>query len=162
MGAIQKAISDVGTTIVAGAVAGKKLYEAEGQASAKASAQAQTEEEASRVLNKEAEETALEADLIKMGADPESARNFLVARSLGLDTEGFPMIRKKGKFVGKYSSVAEKLAKDSLTHSFASRAINEKGFADRIMKLGGTRTKRVEALLGASKGEVNNATKKAK
>ena len=33
---------------------------------------------------------------------------------LGLDTKGFGMIRKKGKFIGFYSSLAEKLSKDKL------------------------------------------------
>ena len=151
-GPIQKAISDVVNTTSAIAVAGKKLSETEKQASLKASSQAQAEEEASRVLKAEAQDTALEADLIRMGADPESAKAFMNARSLGLDTKSFGMIRKKGKFVGTYSSLAEKLSKDSLTDSLSSRVLNEKGFAERIVALGGTRRGRVDALVKASEG----------
>lgn len=151
-GPIQKAMSDL-TSIASGmAVAGKKLSESEKQASEKASAQAKAEEEASRAIQKEAQETALQADLIRMGADPKSAEAFMTARALGLDTKEFGMIRKKGKFVGTYSSLAEKLSKDSLTDSLSSKAINDKGFAERIVALGGTRRGRVDALLGASKG----------
>jgi hypothetical protein len=87
-----------------------------------------------------------------MGADPKSAEAFMTARSLGLDTKQFGMIRKKGKFVGTYSSLAEKLSKDSLTDSLSSRAINDKGFANRIVALGGTRRGRVDALVKASEG----------
>ena len=151
-GPIQKAMSDL-TSIASGmAVAGKKLSESEKQASEKASAQAKTEEEASKAIQKEAQETALQADLIRMGADPKSAEAFITARALGLDTKQFGMIRKKGKFVGTYSSLAEKLSKDSLTDSLSSKAINDKGFAERIVALGGTRRGRVDALVGASKG----------
>ena len=151
-GPIQKAMSDL-TSIASGmAVAGKKLSESEKQASEKASAQAKAEEEASRAIQKEAQETALQADLIRMGADPKSAEAFRTARALGLDTKQFGMIRKKGKFVGTYSSLAEKLSKDSLTDSLSSKAINDKGFAERIVALGGTRRGRVDALVGASEG----------
>ena len=151
-GPIQKAMSDL-TSIASGmAVAGKKLSESEKQASEKASAQAKAEEEASRAIQTEAQETALQADLIRMGADPKSAEAFMTARALGLDTKQFGMIRKKGKFVGTYSSLAEKLSKDSLTDSLSSRAINDRGFAERIVALGGTRRGRVDALVGASKG----------
>ena len=151
-GPIQKAMSDL-TSIASGmAVAGKKLSESEKQASEKASAQAKTEEEASKAIQKEAQETALQADLIRMGADPKSAEAFITARALGLDTKQFGMIRKKGKFVGTYSSLAEKLSKDSLTDSLSSKAINDKGFAERIVALGGTRRGRVDALVGASEG----------
>ena len=151
-GPIQKAMSDL-TSIASGmAVAGKKLSESEKQASEKASAQAKAEEEASKAIQKEAQETALQADLIRMGADPKSAEAFMTARALGLDTKQFGMIRKKGKFVGTYSSLAEKLSKDSLTDSLSSRAINDRGFAERIVALGGTRRGRVDALVGASKG----------
>ena len=62
------------------------------------------------------------------------------------------MIRRKGRFVGSYSSLAEKLSKDSLTDSLSSRVINEKGFDERIVKLGGTRRGRVDALVKASEG----------
>ena len=151
-GPIQKALSDVVSTTSAIAVAGKKISESEKQISEKASAQAKTEEEASKAIQTEAKDTALEADLIKMGADPESARAFMNARSLGLDTKSFGMIRKKGKFVGTYSSLAEKLSKDSLTDSLSSKVINQKGFAERIIALGGTRRGRVDALVKASEG----------
>ena len=151
-GPIQKAMSDL-TSIASGmAVAGKKLSESEKQASEKASAQAKAEEEASRAIQTEAQETALQADLIRMGADPKSAEAFMTARALGLDTKQFGMIRKKGKFVGTYSSLAEKLSKDSLTDSLSSKAINDRGFAERIVALGGTRRGRVDALVGASEG----------
>ena len=165
-GPIQKAISE-GVTVASGiAVAGKKLYEDEKQASlqeAKESEEARkaaaAEEEkkkaevaAAEAFKKEAQDSAIEADLIRMGADPESAKSFMLARSLGLDTKNFGMIRKKGKFVGTYSSLAEKLSKDSLTDSLSSKVINEKGFAERVMALGGTRKGRVEALIAASKG----------
>ena len=151
-GPIQKALSDVVSTTSAIAVAGKKLSESEKQASQKASAEAKAQEEASKAIQTEAQESALEADLIRMGADPKSARDFMTARALGLDTKSFGMIRRKGKFVGTYSSLAEKLSKDSLTDSLSSKVINEKGFAERVMTLGGTRRGRVDALVGASEG----------
>lgn len=151
-GPIQKAMSDLVSVASGMAVAGKKLSESEKQASEKASAQAKAEEQASKAIQKEAQETALQADLIRMGADPKSAEAFMTARALGLDTKQFGMIRKKGKFVGTYSSLAEKLSKDSLTDSLSSKAINDKGFAERIVALGGTRRGRVDALVGASKG----------
>ena len=151
-GPIQSAVSGVITTATAGAVAGKKMYEDKKQASEKASAEAEAETKASEALTKEAKETALEADLIRMGADPESARAFMDARALGLDTKSFGMIRKKGKFVGTYSSLAEKLSKDSLTDSLSSRVLNERGFSERVVALGGTRRGRVDALVKASSG----------
>ena len=151
-GPIQKAMSDVVGTVSAIATVGKKLSESEKQASEKASAEAKAQEEASKAVQKEAQETALEADLIKMGADPESARAFMNARALGLDTKSFGMIRKKGKFVGTYSSLAEKLSKDSLTDSLSSRVINDKGFAQRVVALSANRKGRVEALVSASEG----------
>ena len=151
-GPIQKALSDVVSTTSAIAVAGKKISESEKQISEKASAKAKAEEEASKAIQTEAKDTALEADLIRMGADPESAKAFMNARALGLDTKSFGMIRKKGKFVGSYSSLAEKLSKDSLTDSLSSRVINDKGFAERVVALGGTRRGRVDALVSASKG----------
>lgn len=151
-GPIQSALSGIVTTASAGAVAGKKLYEDEKQASEKASAKAQAEEQASKAIYQEAKDTTLEADLVRMGADPKSASDFMNARALGLDTKSFGMIRRKGKFVGTYSSLAEKLSKDSLTDSLSSKVINDRGFANRIMALGGTRRGRVDALVGASKG----------
>lgn len=151
-GPIQKAMSDIVTTDAGVAVAGKKLYETEKQISEKASAKSEAEAKASKALQEEAKETALQADLIRMGADPESAESYMLARKLGLDTKQFGMIRRKGKFVGTYSSLAEKLSKDSLTDSFSSRAINDRGFAERLMSLGGSRKGRVDALLKASKG----------
>lgn len=151
-GPIQKAMSEAVSTASAIAVAGKKLSEHEKQASEKASAEIKAQEESSKAIQTEAKDTALEADLIRMGADPESAKAFMNARALGLDTKSFGMIRKKGKFVGTYSSLAEKLSKDSLTDSLLSRVINEKGFAERVVALGGTRRGRVDALVKASKG----------
>lgn len=151
-GPIQKAVSE-GVNIASGiAVAGKKVSETKKQASEKASAEAQAQEEASKAFQAEAQDTALEADLIRMGADPESARAYMNARALGLDTKSFGMIRKKGKFVGTYSSLAEKLSKDSLTDSLSSKVLNQRGFAERVMALGGTRKGRVDALVKASEG----------
>ena len=151
-GPIQKAMSELVNVGSGIAIAGKKLKESERQASEKAAAQTKAEEEAAKTIQTEAQETALEADLIKMGADPKSARNFMTARALGLNTESFGMIRKKGKFVGTYSSLAEKLSKDSLTDSLSSKVINDRGFAERVVALGATRRGRVDALVGASKG----------
>ena len=166
-GPIQSAINQVIGTASAVAVAGKKASENERHASEKASkeakatqeAEAKKAEEQARQESKlasdtlEAKNTALEADLIRMGADPESAEAFMLARQLGLETKGFGMLRKKGKFVGSYSSVAEKLSKDAITDSLSSRAINEEGFTKRILALGGTRKGRVSALLKASGGK---------
>lgn len=151
-GPIQSAFNQMLGTATAVAVAGKKLNENERQAGEKASAEAKAQKEAEDALQKEAQETALEADLVKMGADPESARAFMTARSLGMDTKGFGMIKQKGKYVGSYSTIAERLAKDSVADSLSSRVINEEGFARRIMALGGTRKGRVQALTEASKG----------
>lgn len=151
-GPIQRAMSEAVGTASAIAVVGKKLNEDERQVSEKASAEAKAQKEANDALQKEAQETALEADLVKMGADPESARAFMTARSLGMDTKGFGMIKQKGKYVGSYSTIAERLAKDSVADSLSSRVINEKGFAERVMALGGTRKGRVQALTEASKG----------
>ena len=151
-GPIQKALSE-GVNVASGiAVAGKKVSETEKQASEKASAEAKAQEEASKAFQAEAQDTALEADLIRMGADPESARAYMNARALGLDTKSFGMIRKKGKFVGTYSSLAEKLSKDSLTDSLSSKVLNQRGFAERLMALSGTRKGRVDALVKASEG----------
>lgn len=166
MGAIQGAINQAIGTASAIAVAGKKASENERQASEKASkeAKATQEAEAKKVEEQqrqerklasdtiEAKNTALQADLIRMGADPESAEAFMLARQLGLETKGFGMLRKKGKFIGSYSSVAEKLSKDAITDSLSSRAINEEGFTQRILALGGTRKGRVSALIKASGG----------
>ena len=152
-GPIQSAFNQILGTATAVAVAGKKAYEHERQASEDASAEAKAKEEAESALQKEAQETALEADLVKMGADPESARAFMTARSLGMETKGFGMIKQKGKYVGSYSTIAERLSKDSLADSLSSRVINEEGFAKRIMALGGTRKGRVQALVEASGGK---------
>lgn len=151
-GPIQRAMSEAVGTASAIAVVGKKINEDERQASEKASAEAKAKTEADSALKKEAQDTALEADLVRMGADPESARAFMTARSLGMDTKGFGMIKQKGKYVGSYSTIAERLAKDSVADSLSSRVINEKGFAERVMALGGTRKGRVQALTEASKG----------
>lgn len=153
MGAIQNAFNKVLGTAAAAVVAGKKNYDNERQARQEESAQAKAKEEAERATQKEAEETALEADLVRMGADPESASSFMTARSLGLSTKGFGMIRQKGRYFGSYSTIAERLSKDSLADSLSSRVINDKGFAQRIMALGGNRKGRVEALVSASGGK---------
>ena len=152
-GPIQKALSEAVSTASVVATVGAKLNEDERQASEKASAEAKAKTEAESALQKEAQDTALEADLVRMGADPESAKAFMTARALGMNTKGFGMIRKNGKFVGSYSSMAEKLSKDSLADSLSSRVINEEGFAKRVMALGGTRKGRVQALVEASGGK---------
>ena len=152
-GPIQSAINQVIGTASAVAVAGKKASENERQAREKKSAEAKAQEEASKAIKQEAEETALEADLVKMGADPESASAFMNARKLGLDTKNFGMLRQKGKYIGSYSTIAERLSKDALADSLSSRVINEKGFAERVVALGGTRKGRVEALVKASGGK---------
>lgn len=160
---IQEAFTGAAGAIAGAALVGEKLSENERQASEKASketqeAEAKKAKEEQRQQSKlasdtlEAKNTALEADLIRMGADPESAKAFMTARALGLETKGFGMLRKKGKFIGSYSSVAEKLSKDALTDSLSSRAINDEGFRKRILALGGTRKGRVEALVKASGG----------
>ena len=151
-GPIQKAMSEAVTTGAAIAGVATKLKEDERQAQQKISVKAQAEEKAKQDIQEEAKGAALEADLIRMGADPESARAFINARELGLDTKSFGMVRRKGKFVGSYSSLADKLSKDSLTDSLSSRVINQEGFAQRVVALGGTRRGRVEALVNASKG----------
>jgi len=166
-GPIQSAINQMIGTASAVAVAGKKAHENERQANEKASeeakraqeAEAKKAEEQQRQESKlasdtlEAKDIALEADLIRMGADPESASAFMTARRLGLETKGFGMLRKKGKFVGSYSSVAEKLSKDSLTDSLSSRAINDRSFTQRLLSLGGSRKSKVQALVEASGGK---------
>ena len=166
-GPIQKAMSEAVSTASVVATVGKKINDDERQASEKASKEAKATQEAEAKKAKEqqrqdsklasdtleAKNTALEADLIRMGADPKSAEAFMLARQLGLETKGFGMLRKKGKFIGSYSSVAEKLSKDAITDSLSSRAINEEGFTQRILALGGTRKGRVSALLKASGGK---------
>lgn len=158
-GKIQSAINQIIGTATAGVVAGKKAYENKRQASENASKEAKANQEAEV---KKAEEQKrqeqklasdnLEADLIRLGAKPESARAFMDAKSLGLDTKGFGMLRKKGKFIGSYSSIAEKLSQDALTDSLSSKAINDAGFRQRVLSLSGTRKGRVEALVQASGG----------
>ena len=160
---IQEAFTGAAGAIAGAALVGEKLSENERQADEKASkeakatqkAKAKEEQEKQRKLASdtlEAKNTALEADLIRMGADPKSAESFMLARQLGLETKGFGMLRKKGKFIGSYSSVAEKISKDAITDSLSSRAINEEGFTQRILALGGTRKGRVSALIKASGG----------
>lgn len=151
-GPIQRAMSEVVNIASGATVAGKKLNENKRQVEENISSEAKAEEENQRKIKNEAQSVALEADLIKMGANPESAKAFVNAKELGLDTQGFGMIRRKGKFVGSYSSLADKLSKDALTDSLSSRVMNEKGFAERVIALGGTRRGRVEALVEASKG----------
>ena len=148
-GPIQGAISGALSAVAGAGIAAKKLNEDAKQTEQKAAA----EEEAAKAFQQEAKDPALQADLIKMGADPESAKAFMDARALGLETKGFGMIRKKGKFVGSYSSLAEKLSKDSLTDSLSSKVLNQKGFAERVMALSSSREGRVEKLVDASKGE---------
>ena len=152
-GPIQRAMSEAVGTASAIAVVGKKLNEDERQASEKASAEAEAQRKASEAIQTEAKEATLEADLIRMGADPKSASAFMTARKLGLDTKGFGMLRQKGRYIGSYSTIAEQLSKDSLADSLSSRVINEKGFAERVVALGGTRKGRVEALVEASGGK---------
>ena len=160
---IQEAFTGAAGAIAGAALVGEKLSENERQANEKASkeakatqeAKAKEEQQKQRKLASdtlEAKDTALEADLIRMGADPKSAEAFMLARQLGLETKGFGMLRKKGKFIGSYSSVAEKLSKDAITDSLSSRAINEEGFTQRVLALGGTRKGRVSALVKASGG----------
>lgn len=152
-GPIQKAMSEaVGTASVVATV-GAKLHENERQASEKASAEAEAQKRTKEATQQEAKETALEADLVKMGADPETAKAFMTARSLGLPTKNFGMLRQKGRYIGSYSTIAERLSKDSLADSLTSRAINDEGFAQRVMALGGTRRGRVDALVKASGGK---------
>lgn len=161
---IQQALVGAAGAIAGAAVAGEKLNENERQANEKASeeakkaqdAEAKKAEKTQRQLANdtlEAKDIALEADLIRMGADPESASAFMTARRLGLETKGFGMLRKKGKFVGSYSSVAEKLSKDALTDSLSSRAINDRDFTQRLLSLGGSRKSKVQALVEASGGK---------
>lgn len=151
-GPIQSAVSEAVSTVSTVASVGKKIHDIEKQASEKASAETKAKEEAEKAIKTEAQESALEADLIRMGADPESASAFMKARKLGLDTKQFPMIRKKGRYFGSFSTVAEKLSKASLTDSLSSKVINQEGFAQRVVALGGTRKERVKALVEASKG----------
>ena len=136
-GPIQKAMSNLVGTASAMTVAGKKLSESEKQASVKASAEAKAKEEGAKAIQKEAQETALQADLVRMGADPESAQAFMNARALGLNTKSFGMIRKKGKFVGTYSSLAEKLSKDLelLDQNLSVSNLENSAQAERAMLL---------------------------
>ena len=152
-GQIQSAINQVIGTASAVALAGKKASENERQASEKASAEAEAQRKASEAIQTEAKEATLEADLVRMGADPKSASAFMTARKLGLDTKNFGMLRQKGRYIGSYSTIAEQLSKDALADSLSSRVINEKGFAERVVALGGTRKGRVEALVKASGGK---------
>ena len=159
-GPIQKAISDVITTGAAITGLSKKLSDDERQAGEKAEAERlATEKEAEEAREKEtemmreAESVAMEADLIRMGADPDTARAFMTARELGLDTSRFGTIRGRGgRFIGTYSSIAERLSRDSLTDSLTSRVINKRGFAERIAALTGGRKGKVAALVEASEG----------
>ena len=159
-GPIQKAISDVITTGAAITGIGKKLSNDERQTGKEAEAEGipneseteKTAEEEAR-MRREAESIAMEADLIRMGADPDTARAFMTARELGLDTSRFGTIRGRGgRFVGTYSSIAERLSRDSLTDSLTSRVINKRGFAERIAALTGGRKGKVAALVEASEG----------
>lgn len=162
MGAIQGAISSAITAASAAAVAGKKLSEDERQAHLKKIKEEKEEEAYRASLNKMAKDASLEADLISAGGEPSKVKGFMTARELGTDTSKFGMIRgKKGRYVGSYSRYAEALAKGSLTDTYSSMLISDKGFADRVVALGGTRKERVKALLEA-KGEIDNGAKKQK
>lgn len=151
-GPIQGAVSGAVTATAGAAIAGKKMHEEKEQAAEKASAQAEAQAKAERALQEEGKEIALEADLIRMGGDPESVKAFMTARQLGLDTKSFGMIRKKGKFVGSYSSLAEKLSKDAVTDSLSSKVLNKQGFAERLVALSVKHREKVEAAVKASEG----------
>lgn len=142
-GPIQSAIGGALTALSAAAIGGKKLSEDEKQAYLKASAEAKAAAESERAIQKEAKESAIEADLIRMGADPDTASSLMTARSLGLDTKKF----------GSYASIAEKLSKDALADSLTSRVLNKQGFAQRVYSLSEKRKGRVEALVKASGGK---------
>lgn len=153
--AIQSAVNQMLGTAAAATLAVKKGAEKEKQkaSAAEAAEQESAAKEAQKASEQaEAKEAALQADLVRMGADPESAEAFMLSRRMGLDGKGFGMIRKKGRFVGSYSSLAEKLASDSITDSLSSKAINDRGFTQRYMSLGGSRKGRTEALVKASGG----------
>ena len=152
MGAIQNAFNKILGSATALAIAGRKASQVKGQAGKDESAKIEAQKKAQADISEEAKNTAIEADLVRMGADPETARSFMDARSLGLSTKGFGAIKQKGRYVGTYSTIAEQLAKDSLTDSLTSRVINEKGFADKVMRIRADRAGRVEALAKASKG----------
>ena len=149
---IQKSILTALGGLASGALAISKAKAEESEALQKKQVEQKKAYETQMALEKEARDTALEADIVRMGGDPEATRKFMTARELGLETKGFGMVRKDGKFVGSYSSLAERLSKDSLADSLTSKAINNKGFAQRILALGGSRRGRVEALVGASEG----------
>ena len=152
-GPVQRAISGAVGSAAAIATVGKKLNEDAEQVKLQTSKEAEAKAKADEAISKEAKAVALEADLVKMGADPESAHSFMDAQALGLDTKSYGMIKnKQGKFVGSYSSLARKLSQDSLMDSFSSKVINQKGFAERVVALGGPRRGRVDALVKASEG----------
>ena len=132
--AIQSAVNAMLGTGAAATVAVKKGAEGQKQEAEKAAAEkaAKAEKAAAEKAAKaeqglrneaEAKESALQADLVRMGADPESAESYILARRMGLDGKGFGMIRKKGRFVGSYSSLAEKLSKDAITDSLSARLL---------------------------------------
>ena len=149
---IQKNLLTALGGLASGALALSKAKAEESEELKKSQEEKRKAYEYQMAAKKEAEDTALEADIVRMGGDPEATRNFMNARSLGLDTKGFGMIQKNGKFVGSYSSLAERLSKGALADSLTSKVINEKGFSERVLSLGGTRRGRVEALVEASKG----------
>ena len=145
-GPVQRAISGAVGSAAAIATVGKKLNEDAEQVKLQTSKEAEAKAKADEAISQEAKAGALEAD-------PESAHSFMDAQSLGLDTKSYGMIKnKQGKFVGSYSSLARKLSQDSLMDSFSSKVINQKGFAERVVALGGTRRGRVDALVKASEG----------
>lgn len=123
-GPIQKAMSDAITAGAAVAGITKKLTEDERQAEKEIASKGETQKEAPK-------STPQAKELIDMGADPESAEAYVNAKERELDSKSFGMVRKQGKFVGSYSSLADKFSKDSLTDALSSRALNKDGFKKR-------------------------------
>mgnify|MGYP007012502491 CR=1 FL=1 len=153
-GQIQSAISGAMTALSAAAVGGKKLSEDEKQAHIQAIKSEKAEADFKAAIEEEAKASAIEADLIKMGADPKAAHSFMTTESLGLDTKGFGMIRgKSGKYQGSYSTLADKLAKGALADSYTSKVVNKQGFAQRLYDISSSRKGRVEALLASEGGK---------
>ena len=148
MGKLQSQLSGAVTALAATAAAGKKLHEDEKQIKFKEAQAQEAESKAMAEAQENVKEAALETDLVKMGADPEAARSFMTARKLGLDTKGYGMLRGKGgRFIGGYSSVAEKLAKGSLADTYSSKLINERGFQEKLLRLSqGSKSKAQEIL----------------
>lgn len=150
-GAIQGALSNLVSIASGAVVAGKKLSEDEKQAKIQETKAAQAEADYQRKITAQAKDIAMEADLVSMGADPDKAHAFMLARGLGLDTKKFGNIRTKGgKFAGSYSSMAERLAQGSLADSLTAKVINQKGFAERLLQI--KESDKVKAALKAKEG----------